>query len=185
MSILALLVILGSMAPDSKEISFRVGSTRFLASLSSVGDSGLFWVRPEGAGGGRDFVQIIDDPSFEGLRLQSFPIKGHPEARVVFTEYYRSNWMYPRFFLVRGEKISEVLGFSHRDQDALQLIKDRAGNLVEVRFDDRWIGAGLRPVGLRSDPAPGKRWCLTSKFKPSMDKTWKAYSSKWHAIPAP
>ncbi len=172
-------------SPYSSGVSFRVGDARFTATLSSVGGSGLLWIRPDVGWEWPDLVRIIDDPSFEPWRLQTFAMKGRSDARIVFAEYYSFNWSHAKFFFVSPKGVTEVLGFAHRNPDSLKLIQDKAGNLIEVRFADRWIGAGLRPVKLRSDPAPGKRWCLVSSYRPSTDSAWEPYRSRWCAVSVP
>lgn len=178
-----LLLATAQTAPISS--SFTVDGVSYCASMNSIGDGGLLWIKPGDRSSSLDFVEIIDDPSFEPRRMCSYSMKGNSGVRIVLAEYYRSSWTYARMFLVSSKGSTEVLDFSHRNPESLKLISDRAGNLTEVRFRDRWIGAALRPAKYRRDPAPGKRWERETRFHTQTNVPWKAHHSQWHAVTAP
>jgi len=168
----------------SAEIRFKIAGTPMRASMLSLGDGGLIWIETEPTSKRTMcFTELSDDFSFEGLRLQLFSIANTPDVRVVFAEYYQQSWVYARIYLVRTTNVTEVLTFSHRDPDSVQLLTDRMGNLKEIRFRDRWTGHVGIPEKYTHDPGIGLRWCLETRYKPTELPAWKPKSSRWLAVP--
>lgn len=179
-----LLLMTAAQVPQVSSVLVKEG-VGYSATLALIGDCGLLWIKPGASSGASDFVDIIDDPSFEPRRVCAYRTKVNRDSRIIFAEYYRSSWTYGCLFVVNSERVVEVLGVSYRDPGSLRLISDKAGNLIEVRLRDRWIGAAMRPAKLKLDPAPGKRWELESRFYPQATVPWKAHHSEWHAITVP
>lgn len=173
----ALLALLAIAIPiKDLHLNFNVKSTKFTASLSNIGESGLIRIEAEPTKGNTlAFLDIVDDFSFEGLRLLKFGIKGTTNVMVVMAEYYKTSWLYARFFVVTEKSIREVLGFSHRNPDNIRLSVDKSGNLTKIVFEDRW--AGMPPPGSAQEGA--LRWHLVTSYSPEVSNQWKPKTSKW------
>lgn len=163
-------------SPRKEVITLRFGKTpRFEAKLQLLGGTGLIWIENQPTHKKRiSFIEVIDDYSFEPLRLLKFRVPGSSDSWVVFAEYYHSSWVYARFFLISDARITEPLGFSHRDPNSISFVLDRAGRLSEVIFKDRWSGKRTPQRNV-----PDMFWCWQTRYRVRASMPWPVVDERW------